>query len=280
MWMITKETLTFINLRHAYMLSPFTASRMSSRTVIFTDVPTEYQSKDKLRELFGNSIQRLWLATDCKELTKLTEEVDKDVIKLEKAEIKLSQQAVKLKIKADKKAAKGKQPPRESQDAEPAIPGSEWLRQKDRPRHRLGKIPLIGKKVDTIEWSREELRRLIPQVAHSQQQHAANKERLIPAVFVEFTTQAAAQAAFRRMSVRHGPRLNPRAIDTVPDQVIWKNLKIGLKQRATRKLVANIFIALLIIFWAIPVAVVGAISNINLLTESMLHVFHHPALVC
>jgi len=268
MWMITKETLTFINLRHAYMLSPFTASRMSSRTVIFTDVPAEYQSKDKLREFFGDSVQRIWLATDCKELEDLTEEVDKDVIKLEKAEIKLSQQAVKLKIKSDKKAAKGKKQPGRNDDSEAAIPGSEWLLQKNRPTHRLGKIPLIGKKVDTIEWGREELRRLIPQVAGSQTSHAANKEKLISAAFVEFTTQAAAQAAFRRMSVRRGPKLNPRAIDTVPDQVIWKNLKIGLKQRATRKVVANIFIALLIIFWAIPVAVVGAISNINLLTES------------
>lgn len=269
MWMITKETLTFINIRHAYMLSPFTASRMSSRTVLFTDVPKAYQDKSKLAELFGTSIQRLWLATDCKELTKLVEEVEKDTIKLEKAEIKLSQNAVKAKIKADKKSQKSKQPTRSSQDTEAAIPGSEWLHQKDRPTHRLGKIPLIGKKVDTIEWGREELRRLVPQVAKSQESHAASKETLISAVFVEFTTQAAAQAAYRRMSVRHGPKLNPRAIDTVPDQVIWKNLKIGLKQRATRKLLAQTFIALMILFWAIPVAVVGAISNINYLTEEV-----------
>lgn len=273
MFMITKETLYFINLRHAYMLSPFVSSKISSRTVLFSDVPTEYQNKDKLAELFGTSIKRMWLATDCKALTKSVEERDKVVLKLEGAEIKLSQKAVKAKIKAEKKNSKTKQPVRDNEDTEAANPGSAWLSKKDRPTHRLGKIPLIGKKVDTIEWGREELKRLIPEVLRSQESHAASKEKLISAVFVEFNTQAAAQAAYRRMNPRKHPKLNPRAIDTVPEQVIWENLKIGVKQRATRKLLAQTFITLLIVFWAIPVAVVGSISNINYLKESKCSLF-------
>ena len=143
--MVTRETLFFINVRHAYMLSPFIASKMSSRTVLFSDVPAAYQNTEKLRELFGTSMSRAWLATDCKELTELVEERDKDTLKLEGAEIKLSQVAVKAKIKADKKSAKGKKTTSHDPDSETALPGSQWLRKKDRPTHRLGKIPLIGK---------------------------------------------------------------------------------------------------------------------------------------
>lgn len=270
--MVTRETLYFINLRHAYMLSPFVASKISSRTVLFTDVPVEYQSKGKLLELFGTTMRRSWLATDCKELTKLIEERDKDALKLENAEIKLSRTAVKAKIKWDKKNEKQKKPSSTDVDTEAAIPGSQWLTKKDRPTHRLGKIPLIGKKVDTIDWGRTELKRLIPEVQHSQVSHGKFETTLLPAVFVEFTTQNAAQAAFRRMGSRNGPRMNPRAIETTPDEVIWKNLKIGSKQRKMRKIVAQAFITVMIIFWAFPVAVVGAISNINYLTKSRFNI--------
>lgn len=248
------------------MLAPFNAERISSRTVLFTDVPAEYQDQAALETLFGNALRRSWLATDCKELSKLVEERDKDAMKLESAEIKLSQTAVKAKLKAEKK---NKGAPTNTDTEAGQIIGSQWLTKKDRPTHRLGKIPLIGKKVDTIEWTRTELKRLIPECQASQAKHKTFKAKLVSAVFVEFATQTEAQAAYRRMSPRLSPKLNPRAIATVPDQIIWKNIAMSAKQRYARKFGANAFITLMIVFWAIPVAVVGAISNINYLTASM-----------
>lgn len=262
MYIITRETIYFINLRHAYMLSPFTASKMSSRTVLFTDVPKEFQSKEKLRELFGTTMKRSWLVTDSKSLDKLVEERDKDALKLEGAEIKLSQTATKNKIKWEKKN-KATKPPHP--DAEAQHPGGQWLQKKDRPTNRTGKIPLIGKKVDTIEWTRSELRRIIPEIQKAQLAHINNEVKLVGSVFVEFTTQQAAQSAYRRMSPRHGPKMNPRAINAKPSEIIWANLKIGKFQRMIRKILTQTFITVMILFWAIPVAVVGAISNINYL---------------
>jgi hypothetical protein len=171
MWIITRETIYFINLRRAYLLAPFNAARISSRTVLFTDVPVDYQSQEKLRDLFGGTMRKSWLATDCKDLTKKVEERDKDALKLEGAEIKLIQKANKRRMKLEKENEKTKTPPPDSEDAEMATPNSRWLEKKDRPTHRLGKIPLIGKKVDTIDWSRSELRRLIPEVEKDQVAH-------------------------------------------------------------------------------------------------------------
>lgn len=67
------------------------------------------------------------------------------------------------------------------------------------------------------------------------------------------------------MTPRKAPHFNPRAISVTPDEIIWKNLKITKKQRVLREWGTQTFISLLIIFWSIPVAVVGAISNINYL---------------
>jgi hypothetical protein len=258
-----------INLRHAYYLAPFNAGKISTRTVLFTDVPTEYLNVSRLHELFGSSFRGAWLTTDCSDLEDKVEERDKDAMKLENAEIKLSQAANKRRLKWEKKG-KTKQAPPNSRDEEAASLSSRWMKKKDRPTHRLSKIPLIGKKVDTIDWSRSELRRLVPEVQRSQAAYRKFEGKVLPSVFVEFKTQQSAEAAFRRMSPGKSPKMNPRTIGSRPDEIIWKNLKIGKTSRILRKLGTTTFITLMIIFWAIPVAVVGAISNINYLTTSKL----------
>lgn len=275
MYVITQETIYFINLRHAYLLSPFNAARISSRTVLFTDVPAEYNNQEKLASLFGGSMKRSWLSTDCKDLTEKVEERDKDAMKLESAEIKLVQTANKRRLKWEKKNDKRKDGPAPgpadsaaAERAEPEIPGARFMKEKDRPTHRLGKIPLIGKKVDTINWSRDELRRLVPEVEKNQKLQRNFEGKLLPAVFVEFHTQQAAETAYRRMTPRRAPHMNTRAISATPNEVIWGNLKINKKERALRKFGTTTFIVLMIIFWTIPVAVVGAISNINYLADS------------
>ena len=268
MYVITRETIYFINLRHAYLLAPFNAARISSRTVLFTDVPEQYLESEKLQQLFGATFRRFWKVTDTKDLEDDIKERDKVALKLEGAEIKLSQNANKRRLKWEKQNTKQKSTNSPAGDEEAAL-ASRWLDKKDRPTHKLGKIPLIGKKVDTIDWSRSELKRLIPKVRKMQEQHQRDDAKLLPSVFVEFATQQAAQVAFRRMTPRKAPNMNPRAISIKPSEVIWKNLKISSKQRKGRKLAANAFITLLIIFWAIPVAIVGAISNINYLTDKL-----------
>lgn len=62
----------------------------------------------------------------------------------------------------------------------------------------------------------------------------------------------------------------PRYIGLDPTQVIWSNLRIKWWERIIRYTVTVGFIIALVVFWAIPTAVVGAISNITFLTD---HVF-------
>jgi len=53
---------------------------------------------------------------------------------------------------------------------------------------------------------------------------------------------------------------------------VWKSLKISWWQRVVRRIAVISFITALIVFWAIPVAGVGLISNVNYLeTYSWLH---------
>jgi len=61
----------------------------------------------------------------------------------------------------------------------------------------------------------------------------------------------------------------PRYIGITPDEIIWSNLKLQWWERLVKVATTTAAVSALVIFWSIPVAVVGAISNINYLTEKV-----------
>lgn len=267
--MVMRESIYFINLRQAYLLSPLYANRMSSRTVLFTSVPEDYLNEGKLRRMFGKQVKNLWIANDCEEIEQLVKERDKVAMKLEGAETKLVKMAVNNRLKAIKKGT------HHEEDADDTVNGAEnaesgsvaarWVQPKERPTHRLK--PLIGKKVDTINWCRSELERLIPKIDALQATYRAGEGKFIGAVFVEFYTQADAQAAYQSLAHHVPLHMSPRFIGINPEEVIWASLKISWSSRIIRNIATTAFVTALIVFWAIPVAFVGAISNIKQLSS-------------
>ncbi|MCJ1383845.1 hypothetical protein MMC17_006959 [Xylographa soralifera] len=270
-YMIMREMIYYINLRQAYLLSPLYANRLSSRTVLFASVPGDYLDEVKLRAMYGKKCKNLWIATDCKALQKLVDERDKVAFKLEGAETKLIKLANKARLKSLKKGAAHHEEAsldnNTDMNGESGSAAARWIQPKDRPTHRLK--PIIGKKVDTINWCRAELERLIPLVDAEQAKHRAGDAKFVSSVFIEFYTQGEAQAAYQTTAHHLPLHMSPRFIGVNPDEVIWKNLRIKWWERILRNAATITFVVLLVIFWAIPVAVVGSISNINSLTDKV-----------
>ncbi|KAJ9136442.1 DUF221 domain-containing protein [Pleurostoma richardsiae] len=273
MYLIFRECIYYINLRQAFLISPMYSNRISSRTVLFTSVPEPYLDERMLRKVFGNSIRNIWITGAFGELEKLVEKRDKTAFKLEKAEVKLIKLANKERLKAIKNGAvddkNEAQPPL---DAESGTVAARWIPKKKRPTHKTGTLGLVGKKVDSIDWCRSELAELIPEVAAAQEEYRRGNAKKIPAVFIEFKTQAEAETAFQVLTHHQGLHMSPRYIGIVPQDVVWSSLRISWWQKVVRRYLVLAFIAALIIFWAIPVAVVGVISNVTYLESlSFLH---------
>lgn len=272
-WLITREHIFYINLRQAYFFSPAYANRISSRTVLFSAVTADYLNKDKIRAMFGKEkVQNVWIATDTAELEKKVEERDAAAIKLEGAETALIVQANKARNKALKKQGTIEDGNEEEEsvgqfDDESGSVAAKWVQAKDRPTHRL-KF-LIGKKVDTINWARSEIERLTPEIEELQAKHRAGDCKLVSSVFVQFYRQSDAQGAYQSVAHNLPLHMTPRYIGLDPTQVIWSNLRIKWWERLMRHSATLAFVVALIIFWAIPTAVVGAISNINLLEDKV-----------
>ncbi|OBR02810.1 Duf221 domain-containing protein [Colletotrichum higginsianum IMI 349063] len=266
MYLIMRECIFYINLRQAFLLSPTYAKRISSRTVLFTSVPDAYLDEAKFKKLFSESIKRVWITGDTEKLDELVEERDKVAMKLEKAQVKLIKLANAARLKAVKNGASADKTP-SAQDTESGDAAARWIPQKKRPTHRLGLLGLIGRKVDTIEWCRAELQRLIPAVDAAQADYRAGKYKKIPAVFAEFYTQSDAQAAFQVTTHHQALQMTPKYIGIQPTEVIWKSLRVSWWQKVVRRYAVIAFIAALIIFWAIPVTLVGIISQVSYLEK-------------
>lgn len=211
-YLVTRESIFYINLRQAYLLSPYYASRLSSRTVLFTSVPKEYLVEDNLRRMLGASVRRVWFASDVSDLEDEVEQRDKAAMKLEGAEIKMIKAANAARLKEEKAKLKAEKKDGTRRLSDETALGNDiemvqlntvaarYLSPKDRPTHRLK--PLIGKKVDTIDWCRTELQKLVPKVEEMQaKQRAMGSDiKKLNSVFVEFTTIQEAQAAYQSLT--------------------------------------------------------------------------------
>lgn len=240
---VARESFFTINLRQAYRRSPWGASRLSSRTILFTNVPKD-MTQAALFQLFPG-VKHAWVASNTKDLDELVEDRDKTALKLEDAEVQLSTNANKERLKAEK----GKKHFVASDVAD----GTKWINPKKRPTHRL-KF-LIGKKVDTIEYGRSHLAELIPKITAEQEKHWNGQGELVGAVFVEFETQRLAQDAWQMMQnrkTRPNKSLRAAQLGVMPQEVVWGNLRIKPAEHMARWALATGLITVMIIFFAVP----------------------------
>lgn len=201
LFLVARESIFYINLRQAFLLSPVYANRISARTVLFTSVPAPYLEQAKLRKVFGDSVRRIWITGDTKVVDDLVEERDKVAFKLEAAEVKLIKLANGERLKAIKKGGSHDEEELTGRgDAESGSIAARWVPMKKRPTHKLGKFGLIGKKVDSINYCRSRLEALIPEVEAAQASYRRGDTKKVGGVFIEFQHQSDAQAAFQTLS--------------------------------------------------------------------------------
>ena len=215
---------------------------------MFLGVPNQYLEPTALRQVFGPSVRKIHMVSDCNDLQDKVKNRDKIFDALEAAQIKLITNAVK-------QHKKGKLQEDRSKDGPARYVSSD----KANPDVRLG-LPLIGKKVNC----RTEGPRLADEVEREQSSFLDGAGKKATACFIEFQTQEAAQRAYQLVAQKSLTEFHPRYIGVHPGEVVWKNLGTSMASRKSKTLVATAFICVLIIFWAIPVAVVGTSSQSTL----------------
>ncbi|KAF4497688.1 hypothetical protein FAGAP_6153 [Fusarium agapanthi] len=150
----------------------------------------------------------------------------------------------------------------------PDVRGSvaaQWLSVTARPYHR----PLHNffRRVDTIRWCRMKLKELNLEIFKLRRQVRRGDGQTLPAAFIEFDTQEAAQAAHQVVAHHRPLQLAPRLLGVRPNEVVWSALRMRWWERIIRRLLIMALIAVAIIFWSIPSAMIGIVSNIKFLSS-------------
>lgn len=257
MFVIVRERVWLIGLRQAWYLSRANAPRLSSRTVLYLD-PPEDSSADDVQSAWGTEARTQWIVKATKPLDDQVESRNSKATQLECAEVYYLR-------KATKKIAKKGVAPNDAQV------------ENARPRER--RYYIAGVAVDLINHLRGDVKDAEKEVDDKRQAYMtesteANKRS---AIFVEYADQASAQKAYRgdakhHLAVSANLAVQSRLIGVLPSEIIWPNLTMPQVERLSKMSLANVFIALLIIFWSIPTAIVGSISNVNYLaTFEWLH---------
>ncbi|ORY19860.1 hypothetical protein BCR34DRAFT_551834 [Clohesyomyces aquaticus] len=262
MFTVARERLWLIGLRQAWSLAKSNAKRLSSRTVLFLSAPQDALEEQNLQRYFTDDAVRSWPATKADALNSLVSDRNNKVEQLESAEIAL--------IRTTNK--KGRQSWQKYSGRNgngltySNVPGA--VKKSLRPTHRLKTPPKLGKKVDTIEWLREQIKEIEEDIEKIRASYEMPESQGAAAIFVEFKTQAAAQRAYQQITSAEILALNPRYMGVTPSEVIWPNLTIPPGRRMSQEGVATTLVVLTILFWSIPVGLVGALSNVTYLAEN------------
>ena len=150
-----------------------------------------------------------------------------------------------------------------------------YIKEKDRQSMRLPifgwqwmtPLPLLGQKVDTIDYCRKEVARLNVEIEQDQE----NPERfpLMNSAFVQFNHQVAAHMACQAVSHHTPNQMAPRVVEISPDDVIWDNMSMKWWESYVRPAVVIAIIAGLVIGWAFPVSFTAILSQVQTLTGTL-----------
>ncbi|KAF8496566.1 DUF221-domain-containing protein [Russula emetica] len=295
-WNIKHEMAHYVRVRQHYLVSRAHSSTAQACTVLVTGIPPKLLSESALTRLFSHlpgGVRKVWVNRD---LGDMPEPACK---KLESAETSLLNKAVKRNTR-NKRWTKAV--------ARSALV-EELVPRKDRPSHRLRpftwlpfSIPFMGKKIDTIDWAREQIHELNVELKQrrdilardiarttSEEAQVTNRTHHIGAgklntyppangAFILFNKQIAAHMAAQTLTHHEPYRMSGslKYIEVAPEDVIWNNLVMNPYERRVRLVLSWAATVGLIILWAIPVAFIGAISNIH----SLCTTYHWLAWVC
>lgn len=257
LFFLYRELLFYVGTRQAVLTGQSEKYLISNRTVLVNDVPEKYHNEDYLRSIF-NGVRFVFISRNASKLRDAIEKRDKLASKLEGTENSMLKKALKKRLKAEKKGKVSDDVPADIAD---------YI--KKPPTHRLGlfngKLPLFGRKVESIPYLKDEIKKINEEVEKLQTDYNNNEKSA--AAFIVFETQYDAEVAVQMLTFHRPLQMSPRTVGVHPDEVVWSNLDLRWYTRLPYALLASTFCTALVIFWAIPVAFAGFISQISHLQE-------------
>ena len=258
---IYRETTFYVKIRQMYLWSHSQTSKPGMRTILITGVPEHLRDSEKLRALYDSTfgdVQTVWINRDCRKLTKALRHREKLRILLEAAEVRLIRRS--LPICTTENAEDG------LAETEKLV-CSQHIRQHKRQSRRLALLPwlpvlpMIGKRVDLIQYYREEMIRYNNDI--SEIQSDCTRYPAVSSAFIMFNNAKSANIAAQSLIDPRPAQMTVQCIGVEPQDIVWKNVGFGWWERTFRTLCARICALFMIGAWALPIAFTGFLSQVS-----------------
>lgn len=246
LFIIWKEWNSFIAVRKEFLTSRGWATKPQSKTVLLSGIPKDMQSEEAIQKLCDHlegGVAKIWMARKVDDMTDLYERQLKAAKKLEKADLKV----IKLALKRVKKGKVSEQG--DGKLEKEGHLGSKYIPEKKYPTHRLGKIPFIGKKVETIPWAEEEIETTAKELERGRQD--ISKFDVAGSAFILFNDQIDAHIFAQRINEETPKmlRLATRYINVDPEDVVWSNLSRPPAANKVGRILSIAATTAITIFW-------------------------------
>ena len=323
-YLIKVEMSHFVTVRQQYLISEDHSKSTQASTILVTGVPRRYLNEHALHKLYSRlpgGVRKVWLnrsvpnplpflssrdlvlPRDLKTMPTVYEERMKACNKLESAETTLLKTAAKIQTEKDKKLGKEVDVPANAQTEDNINAGRDLtladklVPRDQRPTHRLPLgflpfgLPFISKKVDSIDWAKDEIERTNKELADMQKVLAkevnstTKSSRLfnmslremakeldnqtyppLNSAFVLFNNQMAAHMAAQILTHHEPYRMGKKYIDVSPEDVVWDNLSMNPYEAQVRTLIS----------YALTAALVSSIACRSVLHDLTHVILDHP----
>ncbi|MCO5607709.1 hypothetical protein L7F22_061908 [Adiantum nelumboides] len=147
-----------------------------------------------------------------------------------------------------------------------------------RPTLKTGMFGLYGPKVDSIDYCKEQIEKLVPLLRDEQLKTRAKRQR--GAAIVIFNNRAAAASAGQAMHSKYANNWTAIAAPE-PREVMWGNLPISFVSRIIRQFSVSFVVLMTVLFYMIPIAFISAIialKNLEKRLKFLKPVIEQPAI--
>ncbi|KAF5547692.1 hypothetical protein FMEXI_5018 [Fusarium mexicanum] len=276
LYILWRENLYYINLRHFFLSQSGYYERRTSRTILITSIPEHCLNEKVFQKLFGHSFVQCWIPRASRRLRKLVKKREKRAQQLQDEEVAQIKDGIRGRL-----------------SRRSSLPNFNWMRQRRSNEPDVEKVKLFQRSAPTtkdtniqsevVQTSRNEhstykfemsspairktksirsdLHLLNQQIDRLRQEYQAGQGKHMNAAFIEFDSFANAQAAFQSIP-QHQPLQMCRQVTGVkPGEIVWSSLRIKWWERLLREFVVAIVIGGCVIVWIMPIALVEFVTS-------------------
>ncbi|KAG7015782.1 CSC1-like protein, partial [Cucurbita argyrosperma subsp. argyrosperma] len=131
-----------------------------------------------------------------------------------------------------------------------------------RPTRKTGWFGLCGKRVDSIEYYKRQMKDLDARMALERQKIVKDPKAILPVSFVSFKSRWGAAVCAQTQQSKN-PTLWLTNWAPEPLDVYWQNLAIPFVSVSIRKLLISMSVFALVFFYMIPIAFVQSLANLE-----------------